>query len=143
MTEREQIEKAADRIRDELMLTLQELDRRREHALDVRYQVHQHEELLKAAGGVLLVLAGAGISYAVWRSRHREERLRRMRWEGLKRAWSHPERLARKAEPERPITQELGKRLVMVFATTLATAVARRSVSTLVPTGPQRQPARV
>lgn len=141
MTEREQIEKAADRIRDELLLTLQELDRRREHALDVRYQVHQHEELLKSAGGVLVLLAGVGISYAIWRARHREERLRRMRWEGVKRAWSHPERLARR-HPERPVSQELGKKLVLIFASTLASAIAKRSVSTLVPAGPEKAPAR-
>ena len=41
MTDREQTEKAADRIREEFLLTLQELDRRRDHAFDVRYQAAQ------------------------------------------------------------------------------------------------------
>ena len=41
MGDREQVEKTADRLRDELMLTLEELDRRRERAMDVKYQVRQ------------------------------------------------------------------------------------------------------
>jgi len=56
--EREQTEKAADRIRDELFVTLRELDRRREEALDVRHQLvyHQREVEWVAAGlGVLLI----------------------------------------------------------------------------------------
>jgi len=141
MNDREKIEKAADRIRDELMLTLQEIDRRREKALDVKTLVRQgvadHSEQIKAAGGVLLVLAAAGVSYSIWRARTRPARLRAMRWEGVKRAWSHPERLARNA-PARPLGQELGKKLVLIFASSLATALARRSMSTLVPVGSQQ-----
>ncbi|WP_338863157.1 hypothetical protein [Myxococcus stipitatus] len=132
MDDRKQVEATADRIRDELLLTLEELDRRRGRMLDVRYQVRQHSGALVAAGAVALVLVGAGVGFAVYRSRHRAEVLRRKRRKALQRAWEHPDRLASKAE-QRPVGVELGRKLILIFATTLATAVAKNSVQTLVP----------
>ncbi|MFP2959083.1 hypothetical protein ACLEPN_14870 [Myxococcus sp. 1LA] len=133
MGDRRQVEETADRIRDELMLTLAELDRRRERALDLRYHAQQHRTELMAAGAALLTVVGLGVGYAIYRARHRDEILRRKRRKALTRAWEHPDRLASSAE-QRPLGAELGRKLVLIFASTLATAVARNAVVTLVPT---------
>lgn len=137
MTDREQTEKAADRIREEFLLTLQELDRRRDHAFDVRYQVGQHRDALFIAGSAVALLALSGVGVALYNRRHRQERLFKKRLEGIRRAWSHPERLATSRE-EKPLALELGTKLVVIFGTALATSLARRSVSSLVPPQGQR-----
>ncbi|MBU8897992.1 hypothetical protein DRW03_32525 [Corallococcus sp. H22C18031201] len=132
MDVREQVEQTADRIRDGLLLTLEELDRRRERLLDVRYQAVQHRGTLVAVGAAAVLLVGAGVAYAVYRARTREERLREKRRKALERAWRHPERVANNGE-DRPLSSELGRKLVLIFATSLATSVARNAMQTLVP----------
>ncbi len=136
MSDREKVEKTADRLRDELLLTLEELDRRRERAFDVRYQfrhaVEQNRDLLVKAGGVALGLLVVGMGYSWWRRRHRDELMWKHRRKALRRAWEHPDRLASRAE-ERPIGFELGRKLVLIFATTLASAMAKSAVKSLVP----------
>lgn len=132
---REQVEKTADRIRDELMLTLEELDRRRDRVMDVRYQASQHQELIKAAAIAALVVTGVGVGVALWRLRYRRHHLAERRVKAVRRAWNHPDRLATRAE-QRPFAVELGKKLIMIFSTALATSIARSSVQSLVP--PQR-----
>jgi hypothetical protein len=129
---REQVEKTADRIRDELMLTLEELDRRRERVMDVRYQASRHRTLLKGAAVATLVVTGVGVGVAIWRARHRQLLLAKKRRRALKRAWDHPDRLATRAE-QAPFAVELGKKLVMIFGTALATRIAKSSVQSLVP----------
>jgi hypothetical protein len=142
MSDREKVEKTADRLRDELLLTLEELDRRRERALDVRYQlrhaVEQNRDLLVKVGGVALGLLVVGMGVSWWRQRHREELLWKHRRQALKRAWEHPDRVASRAE-EPPLGFELGRKLVLIFATTLASAMAKNAVKTLVPPGQQAQ----
>lgn len=133
MDDRKQVEQTADRIRDELLLTLEELDRRRERALSIRYQAEQHRDLLIGVGAVAMVVAGAGIGYAIYRSRHREEQLRRERRQALKRAWEHPDQVAARRVKEPPLTAELGRKLVVIFVSALAARVAQNSVRTLVP----------
>ncbi|HEX8824946.1 MAG TPA: hypothetical protein VF794_33830 [Archangium sp.] len=136
LSDREQVEKTADRLRDELLLTLEELERRRERAFDMRYQVQhvleKNQDLLVkvgAAAGALLVVS-VGVSW--WRARHREELLWKHRARAVRRAWEHPDRVASHAE-ERPVPCELGRKLVLIFATTLASAMAKRAVKSLVP----------
>ncbi|WPB78139.1 hypothetical protein KYC5002_03095 [Archangium violaceum] len=140
MGDREQVEKTADRLRDELLLTLEELDRRRERAMDVRYQVskavEKNRDVLIQAGGVAVALAVAGMGYSWWRSRHREELLWKHRAQALRRAWEHPDRVASRAE-ERPVGIELGRKLVLIFVSTLASAMARRAVQSLLPPAEQ------
>jgi hypothetical protein len=142
MDEREKVEKTADRLRDELLLTLEELDRRRERAMDVRYQVRhaleKNRDVLVKAGGVALGLVVVSMGYSWWKARHREELLWKHRREALRRAWEHPDRLASHAE-ERPIGIELGRKLVFIFVTTLASAVAKSAVKSLVPPAPEPQ----
>jgi hypothetical protein len=133
MGDREQVEQTADRIRDELLLTLEELDRRRARATDVKYHLNQHKDLLVTAGAAALVVVGLGVGFAVYRSRTHDDRVRRQRRKALERAWAHPDRVATSVE-DKPLGAELGRKLVMIFATTLATAIARNSIQTLVPT---------
>ncbi|GMT97919.1 hypothetical protein KH5H1_20380 [Corallococcus caeni] len=132
MGDREQVEHTADRIRDELLLTLEELDRRRTRATDVRYHVNQHKDLLVTVGAAALVAVGLGVGIAIYRARHHDERVRRQRRKALERAWAHPDRVATSIE-DKPLGAELGRKVVMIFATSLATAVARNSIQTLVP----------
>ncbi|MCY1019013.1 hypothetical protein [Pyxidicoccus sp. MSG2] len=134
MDDRKQVEQTADRIRDELLLTLEELDRRRERALSVRYQAAQHKDVLIGVGAVAMIGVGLGVGYAIYRSSHREEKLRRERRIALKRAWAHPETVAYAAK-QRPLGVELGRKLVLIFATALATRIAQNSVRSLVPVG--------
>ncbi|AKJ08049.1 hypothetical protein ATI61_107486 [Archangium gephyra] len=142
MGDREQVEKTADRLRDELLLTLEELDRRRERAMDVKYQVRKavekNRDVLVQAGGVVLGLAVVGMGYSWWRARHREEILWKHRAQAVRRAWEHPDRVASRAE-ERPVGIELGRKLVLIFVSTLASAMARRAVQSLVPPSEQQQ----
>ncbi|MFL5350098.1 MAG: hypothetical protein ACJ8AT_35420 [Hyalangium sp.] len=130
--DREQVERTADRIRDELLLTLEELDRRRHRTLDVHYQAARHRDLIVGAAITAAVLTGVGVGIAMWRARHREQILARHRLRALKRAWEHPDRLASSAE-ERPLGVQMGRKLVMIFVTALATNIAKNSVQTLVP----------
>ncbi|RKG61929.1 hypothetical protein D7X30_00870 [Corallococcus sp. AB011P] len=132
MGDREQVEQTADRIRDELLLTLEELDRRRTRATDVRYHVNQNKDLLMTVGAAALVAVGLGVGFAIYRARHHDERVRRQRRRALERAWAHPDRVATSIE-DKPLGAELGRKVVMIFATSLATAVARNSIQTLVP----------
>ncbi|HEX5749405.1 MAG TPA: hypothetical protein VFZ09_24465 [Archangium sp.] len=140
MGDREQVEKTADRLRDELLLTLEELDRRRERALDVKFQVRKavekNRDVLIQAGGVALGLAVVGMGYSWWRARHREELLWKHRAEAVRRAWEHPDRVASRAE-DRPVPIELGRKLVFIFVSTLASAMARRAVQSLLPPAEQ------
>jgi hypothetical protein len=129
---REQVEKTADRIRDELMLTLEELDRRRERVMDVRYQASRHKDLIMGAAIAALVVTGVGVGVAVWRSRYRQHHLAQRRMKAIRRAWEHPDRLATRAE-QRPFAVEIGQKLIMIFGTALATSIAKSSVQTLVP----------
>lgn len=130
--DREQVERTADRIRDELLLTLEELDRRRHQVLDLRYQATRHRELLMGVAVTAAALTAMTVGVVLWRARHREQILARHRFKALKRAWEHPNRLASSAE-ERPLPVELGRKLVIIFATALATNIAKNSARSLVP----------
>jgi hypothetical protein len=130
--EREQTEKAADRIRDELFVTLRELDRRREEALDVRHQLvyHQREVEWVAAGLGVLLVAGIAIAIGqrVYRKRHRRQQFAR----ALVRVWKHPERLASRAS-EKPPPQEIARKVVTSAATTVAVHLAKRMMTRMMP----------
>jgi hypothetical protein len=135
MDDRAQVEHTADRIRDELLLTLEELDRRRDRALNMRYQISSHRDMLLMAGGAALMLVGVGMGVAIWRARHRQELLAKKRRRAVRRAWEHPERVASTTK-QTPLAVELGRKLVLIFAGTLASSIAKSSVRTLVPQRP-------
>jgi hypothetical protein len=78
------------------------------------------------------VLTGVSLGVALWRARHRQQILARHRVRALKRAWQHPERVASSSQ-QRPLAVELGRRLILIFASALATNIAKNSVQALVP----------
>lgn len=139
LSEREQVERTADRLRDELMLTIEELDRRRERVLDLKYQGKQlldrNREFLLTVGGVTLGVVALGVGYSMWRAHHRREVVWSRRGKALRRAWKHPDQVA-SASAEKPLALELGRKLFFIFGTALATALARNAVQTLVPPTP-------
>ncbi len=144
LSEREQVERTADRLREEFLLTLEELDRRRARAFDVKFQARQllernQDTLLKVGGTALAVLVvGTGLS---WWSEHRRSRVVwERRGQALRRAWRHPDQVA-SASKKQPFLLEVGRKLVLIFGTALATALARNAVQTLVPAAPPK-PAR-
>lgn len=132
LSDREQVERTADRIRGELLLTMEELDRRRDRLLDIRYQAERHRDLLIGAAITAAVLTGVGLGVVVWRARHRQEILARHRVKAVRRAWQHPDRVASSAE-QRPLPVELGRKLILIFASALASRIAKNSAQMLVP----------
>ncbi|WP_434384421.1 hypothetical protein [Melittangium boletus] len=136
LSEREQVERTADRLRDELMLTLQELDRRRERALDMKFQLRQllernRDVLFKLGAGALTAVA-VGVGWSVLSGRRRERVVWARRGHAMRRAWRNPDQVATGA-PQRPFPIELGHKLLLIFGGALATALARNAVQTLVP----------
>lgn len=89
-----QVEKTADRLRDEFLVTLRELDRRRQRAMDFRGLLRENRRVLLAAGAGLaaVIILVAGTSAAL--SRSRRTRLPERRMKALRRAWENPDRLA-------------------------------------------------
>jgi hypothetical protein len=104
-----QVAKTADRIRDEFLVTLRELDRRRHRAMDVRGLVRENRRVLIAAGAGLAAVIVVIIGTSVALSRSRDSRLGERRLRALRRAWENPERLAtRDRELPRPLRVLLG-----------------------------------
>lgn len=129
-----QVEKTADRLRDEFLVTLRELDRRRHRAMDVRGLVRDNRRLLVAAGAglvaVIVVIVGASVAL----SRSRRARLPSRRVQGLRRAWDNPDRLATRAEDApRPLGILLNLLKVAVIAG--GSQLIRRAVQRALPAG--------
>ena len=129
---REQAERTADRLRAELMSTLQELDRRRHRALDVRFQLQRHRPLVVSVAAGLVLLATGAVALGILRARARRENLLHHRVRGLMRAWDNPDRIA---SPDSDGTTPFGaaRKVAMAVAVTLATQVAKRGVQRLLP----------
>lgn len=135
MEQREQIEKAADRLREELLLTLHELDRRREEAFSVRavrasLSRHRRELELVIAGAV--IVAGGVIAIAVSRRQFRRHHPARYRLRAFERAWEHPERIATRAS-DRPMGEMIARKVLMASLATLGAQIGKRLVRDLLP----------
>ena len=127
-----QVEKTADRLRDEFLITLRELDRRRHRAMDVRGLLRDNRRVVMAAGAGLaaavIVIVGASVAL----SRSRRARLPSRRMEGLRRAWQNPDRLAtRAADAPRPLGILLNLLKVAVVAG--GSQLIRRSLQRALP----------
>lgn len=132
----EQAEKVADRVREDLLLSVRELDRRRKDALDVRKQVAKHPWVVVGVSVGLLLAVGGGLGLA-WYQREaiRRRRLRNRRIErfrALGRLWKHPDRIANLA-PRRPLPAEVGGKAASALAGALASQLGRQLVSRLAP----------
>jgi hypothetical protein len=128
---REQAERAADRIRSELLVTLQELDRRRHRAFDLKYQAEKHFTLVVVVAGCAAAAAGMAVAISLTRARTHRESLLGARLRELMRAWEAPHPAARSAAPG--VSAAAARKLVTVLAVTLATQFARRSAQRLLP----------
>lgn len=129
---REQADQAADRLRDGLLTTLKELDRRRQRATDLRYQVQQHRTALVLTAGGVVAVVGSLVALAQVRGRRRYHHRFQRRWEGLRRAWEHPDRVATQAD-EAPFLGQLMKKLVLAVGVAFGTQLIKRSAVKLVP----------
>jgi len=134
MNTREQIERTADRIREELLVTLQELDRRRTEATDVGVQLRKHSTGLTVVGLGLVAALGAAFAWTSYRARSLNRRRRERRYQALRRAWRHPERVAVRSA-DRALPVELGKKLGLALGLAFGTQLAKRTAELLIPTG--------
>jgi hypothetical protein len=135
MERREQIERAANRLRDEWMLTLRELDRRRVETLSVeglKAALQRHPRALLASASGAVVLLGGGLTWKVLRQRRRARHPAQRRMRALSRAWQHPERLATRA-PDQPGGQLVVRKVLIASLTTLGVQLATRLMRQAVP----------
>jgi len=100
----------ADLVRSRLHATLTALDKRRHDALDVPLQISKHLGIV--AGIAALTVAGAVVVGFV-RAASAARRRRRARWQLLRRAWEHPERVA---QPEETLTGKIAKAAALALA---------------------------
>jgi hypothetical protein len=130
--ERERADHEADGAREDLVATLEELDRRRAAAFDLRTQFVRHRgAVLAAAGGTVAVVGGA-VALTTLRQRSAKRRRVRNRWRGLRRAWEHPERMASRAADAPPLAS-LARKVALAFAAALGTQLSRRAAAALLP----------
>lgn len=130
-----QIEVAANRVRSEFFGTLRELDRRRRSIMDVRRQVREHAGILVVAGVVVASGVLLATTVAIVRRRSRQTRLRRERFQGLLRAWKHPDRVAATDKWD-PLMAVAGKVLATVGAA-VGSQLVRRTAQSIVRSGTQ------
>ena len=128
-----QVEQTADRLRDEFLVTLRELDRRRHRAMDVRGLMRDNRRVLIAAGAglaaVILVVVGTTVAL----SRSRRARLPSRRMQGLRRAWENPDRLASRPEDSAPLG--LLSSLLKIAVVAAGSQLIRRTVQRALPAG--------
>jgi hypothetical protein len=118
-----QAEANADRIRSDLLRTLNELDRRRHEVTDWRTQLRSNWPFVAAAAGVAGAVVAARLLIERLTERRREKNLRRERIAALRRFWEHPERLA-------PVRHsglvEWGVNALGIFGNAMASRVSRK-----------------
>ena len=71
----EELEQRVALIREHMTDVVSELDYRRHELMDVKLQLQRHGGLAAAIGGGLLLVAGAGLGYSVYRSRRAKAEL--------------------------------------------------------------------
>jgi hypothetical protein len=129
-----QVARTADRLRDEFLVTLRELDRRAHRAMDVRGLLRDNRRVVIAAGAGLAAVVVVIIGTSVALSHSRESRLGEGRLRALRRAWDNPERIATRAEDmPRPLGVLVG--LVKVLVVAAGTQLIRRTVKRALPSG--------
>ena len=129
-----QVARAADRFRDELLVTLRELDRRRQRVMDVQTLVRDNRRVLLAVGAGLLSAGVVAAGAAIALGRSRRGRLAERRVEGLRRAWKHPDRLASRAG-DAPWPARIALGLLKVAVLTAGSQLIRRRLQAALPAG--------
>jgi len=126
---REQAERTADRVRTELLSTLQELARRRHRALRLRHQVEKHFPVLLAIAAGVGLVAGGALFLAVMRARARRENLVAELARGFIRAWNSSRRISDTDASPGIAAREV----VIALAVVLAAQLAQRGAQRLLP----------
>jgi hypothetical protein len=137
--EKLQVVKTADRIRDEFLVTLRELDRRAQRAMDVRGLIRDNRRVVIAAGAGLAAVVVVIIGTSVALSSSRQSRLPERRIEGMRRAWENPDRIARRPRglprAVAVLLTLLKVAAVVAGAEAVRRRVQRRSVQRALPAG--------
>jgi hypothetical protein len=127
---RDELAREANQVRTKLLRTVEQLDRRRHEALDLRVQVQRHMRQLALFGGVILLGTCAAMVLVASRISSAVERRRRNRWRLARGVWTHPERVLR-AERRTSILGAILRPLLLGLANLVLVLPARRVVSRL------------
>jgi hypothetical protein len=123
-----QVALTADRLRDEFLVTLRELDRRAHRAMDLRGLLRDNRRVVIAAGAGLAAVVAVIIGTKLALSRSRRARLPELRRRALRRAWERPERIAARTR-RTGFVLTLLKVAAIAGGTQLVRRTARRALS--------------
>jgi hypothetical protein len=138
---RDELAREANQVRTKLLRTVEQLDRRRHEALDLRVQLQRHVRQLTVVGGAILLGTCAAMVLVFQRVSTATERRRRNRWRLAKRVWWHPERALR-ADRRTSFLGALLRPLLLALANALVILPARRWVMRMLPAqSPEDRPA--
>jgi hypothetical protein len=132
---RDELAREANQVRTKLLRTVEQLDRRRHDALELRVQVQRHMRQLAIVGGAVLLGTCAAMVLMVHRISTSTERRRRNRWKLAKGVWQHPERALR-AGRRTSFLGALLRPILLALANALILLPARRVVLRLLPAPP-------
>ncbi len=99
-TDREALEREAERVRARLYGTLDVLDQRRHEVLDVKHQVEEHVVPVMAGGAVFFVGIGGVVALAIHHAVHARRHRGRERMNALLRMWRR-DRSSRRSDAKR------------------------------------------
>ncbi len=125
---RDELAEEANRVRAELVDTVQKLDRIRRHPRQLGAPVARDLLRWTATGGVVLAAAGT-LTFALRRREPRGVRLRRDRARLLHEAWARPDRIL--GGRERPFVVRLAQSLALALLTSALRALSSRWVARL------------
>ncbi len=128
-----QAEQTANRIRGELLRTLEELERRRENLSDWKGQLRQNAGVLLAAGGVMGGFVALKVGYRLHERRKWGSHLNHLRVKAAKRAWNRPQQLA--APSERSAVATFALAVAGAFASAFAATLAKRAAERVLQSG--------
>jgi hypothetical protein len=122
------IEKEITTLRGEIGAVVDELDRRRREALDVRLQLRRHPVAVAIAGVALAALLGGTVALLVYdgrRKRRASYKAKQLRI-AVGRMMEHPERVARGEPPP-------AEKILAAVGTAVATLLVKRAVDRAIP----------
>lgn len=121
---REELERTADHLYEELAGTLRELEARGRRAVDLRWQLTQHPLRTVAIAALGFMVVGGAVALLRGHAERRERRLWRERRKALGRAWRHPGWLA--LSPGASLARQNGSRAAKLFVGLLVELLAAR-----------------
>jgi hypothetical protein len=137
---RDELAREANQVRTKLLRTVEQLDRRRHEALDLRTQVQRHVRQLAVVGGAILLGTCAAMVLVAHRMSTAPERRRRNRWRLARSVWRHPERSLR-ADRRTSFLAALVRPLLLALANAIVIFPARRWLTRALPASPEDRPA--